>query len=71
MASRYKYKGQVVRFGRVIAENWVGETIAISDKKAIVNIEYQFKKYAGLSPNVNVGLFNKNLKIVEENVDDK
>lgn len=68
---KYVYKGPVVRFGRVIAESWTGETSAVSEKKAMTNLEYQFKKYAGLAANVNVGLYIKNLKLVEENVNDK
>ena len=42
--AKYVYDGPVTQFGRCIANKWHGETIAESQEKAIINLEYQFKK---------------------------
>ena len=42
--SKYKYEGPVTSFGRVLAWNWKGETIAESAAKAKSNLSFQFKK---------------------------
>lgn len=44
---RYIYDGPVTEHGRVINNNWYGETVATSDKKARSNLAYQFKKEFG------------------------
>ena len=41
---RYSYKGPVCEFGRVITSMWTAETSAISEKKAISNLAFQFKR---------------------------
>lgn len=43
--SKYTYKGPVLEFDRLIAEDWYGETMAVSEKKARSNLIYQFKKH--------------------------
>lgn len=52
----YIYEGPVLNLYRVITEKWKGETYAVSDKKAIGNLSYQFKKQHGLSKNSKVFL---------------
>ena len=42
--SKYKYEGPVTSFGRVLAWEWKGETIAESAAKAKSNLSFQFKK---------------------------
>lgn len=42
---KYIYEGPVCIFGRCVAQAWRGTTYAISDKKAISNLSYQFKKH--------------------------
>lgn len=42
--TRYHYKGPVIEFDRCIASDWESETLALSRKKAISNLKYQFKK---------------------------
>lgn len=44
---KYIYVGPVTEFGRVINNNWYGETIATSGKKARSNLTHQFKKEFG------------------------
>jgi len=41
---RYSYSGPVCEFGRVVQNNWSGETMAVSEKKARSNLTYQWKK---------------------------
>lgn len=41
---RYSYKGPVCEFGKVIASQWVAETSAPSEKKALCNLSFQFKR---------------------------
>lgn len=41
---RYSYKGPVCEFGRVIASMWTSETSAPSEKKAMSNLAFQFKR---------------------------
>lgn len=59
MKHRYKYQGPVLAFDRLIANNWSGETVAISEKKAKSNLGYQFKKDANLANNTRVSLPGK------------
>ena len=44
MMNKYSYNGPVMEFDRCIANNWRGETMAVSEKKAKSNLVYQFKK---------------------------
>lgn len=58
----YNYKGPVVAFGKVIANNWSGETIATSRSKALNNLAHKFKKDAKLLPSARINLIDKYLK---------
>lgn len=42
--NRYCYNGPVLEFDTLVASNWTGETMAISEKKAKSNLAYQYKK---------------------------
>ncbi len=59
----YAYSGPVMEFGRCIAHNWVGETTAVSDKKAKSNLAYQFKFVNNKSVNSKITLPGE-LKII-------
>ena len=52
--AKYIYKGPVMAFGRCIADNWEGETVAPSVGKARSNLAYQFKKFNNQSPNAKI-----------------
>ena len=41
---RYVYDGPVSESGHLIQNHWHGETWAISEAKAKVNLSYQFKR---------------------------
>lgn len=56
---KYAYRGPVLYFGRVVADNWESETRAVSEKQAISNLIYQFKKTNGYIPDVRVTLGKK------------
>lgn len=42
--NHYIYEGPVLGFSRVMTEKWRGETYAVSERKAIGNLKYQFRK---------------------------
>lgn len=41
---RYSYKGPVCEFDRCIASMWTAETVAPSEKRALSNLAFQFKR---------------------------
>lgn len=56
---RYSYKGPVMEFDRLVANNWESETIATSEKKARSNLIYQFKKKNNRIPSTKISLPGK------------
>ena len=54
--AKYIYDGPVTSWGKCIANNWHGETIAESKKKAISNLGYQFKTNNNMLTSANIGL---------------
>lgn len=65
--SKYVYKGPVLIFGKLVSNNWSGETMAVSRKKAISNLCFQFKKLNDILENrAKVTLMDKYLYEVEE-----
>jgi hypothetical protein len=47
--NHYVYEGPVLNnFGQIISHRWEGETYANTDKKAVNNLCYQFKRECGL-----------------------
>lgn len=49
--NHYKYKGPVTNFDICTTNNWASETYAVSEKKALSNFKYQYKKLFGISSN--------------------
>ena len=45
----YTYRGPVLAFDKVIANNWEGQTYATSEAKARSNLVYQFKMKTDLT----------------------
>lgn len=60
---RYVYEGPVMEFNRLVAERWVGETMAPSEKKARSNLTYQYKKNNNRIPGTKITLPGK-IKVV-------
>lgn len=56
---KYTYDGPVMEFGRLVANNWKGETIAPSEAKARSNLAYQYKKKNNRIASVKVTLPGK------------
>lgn len=46
---RYIYDGPVMIFDNIVERNWYAETMAVSKKKALSNLAYQFKQTFGYS----------------------
>lgn len=55
----YSYCGPVTMFDRCIDTHWHGETRAISEKKAISNLVFQYKQQHGLVPSSRICLPGK------------
>jgi hypothetical protein len=60
---KYIYEGPVLEYGRLIANNWKGETTAPSEAKAKSNLAYQFKKQNGRFPSAKITLVGKIRKV--------
>lgn len=52
----YYYLGMVVQDGKVLERNWEGKTIAVSKKKALSNLCYQYKKQNNMPENARIEL---------------
>lgn len=55
----YMYKGPVMLFDKCIADKWVAYTTAVSEKKAMSNLKYQFKKETNRVPGAKISLPGK------------
>ncbi len=55
----YTYNGPVMEFGRCVAQNWYGSTLAQSEKKARNNLAYQFRQQNNKVPNTKITLPGK------------
>lgn len=45
--NKYSYKGPVLEFEKIVANDWEASTVAVSEKKARCNLAYQFKTETG------------------------
>lgn len=68
MRYRYKYKGPVLEFDRLLCTNWAAETIAESEMRARSNLKYQFRTQAKRAKYAKITLPGK-LTIVEAVMD--
>jgi hypothetical protein len=59
MMEHYIYEGPVFGLQRIMTEKWRSETYAVSERKAIANLKYQFKKQYGLATMSKIFLPNK------------
>ena len=53
---KYRFKGAVMLFDTLVMNNWIGETFAISEKKAMSNLLYRAKGQMGYLPNAKLRL---------------
>lgn len=61
---RYSYKGPVCEFGKVIASMWTAETSAPTERKALSNLAFQFKRDNNKIKTAKITLLGK-LTVVE------
>lgn len=59
---RYIYEGPVMCFGVIRSKKWIGETMAVSKKKALSNLAYRYKKESNLVPATKIELDSKYLE---------
>lgn len=55
----YNYKGPIEVMGQVVCWNWETTTWAPSEKKAINNLKYRYKRDNNMAPNCKVELPGK------------
>lgn len=53
---KYRYDGPVMNDDRCIQENWKGETMAVSEKRAKSNLLYRWKKQNGYAVQASISL---------------
>lgn len=61
---KYAYDGPVKMFGKTINERWSGTTTAPSEKKALSNLAYQYKKAYNKAASARVELPGKLIMLV-------
>lgn len=54
--NKYIYKGPVTEFGKCIMNNWMAETYAPSEAKALSNFKFQFKQQNNRLPGSKIEL---------------
>lgn len=60
----YIYEGPVMNnFNQLITSKWNGETYANTDKKAVSNLNYQFKKEHRLLPTAKIIFVKEPMKM--------
>lgn len=53
---KYVYEGPVLEFEQLLTDRWRAETLAPTERKAISNLQYQFKKNNNRLPNSKITL---------------
>lgn len=56
---KYVYEGPVMEFEKLLTEMWRAETLAPTERKAMSNLQYQFKKKNNKMPNSKIALPGK------------
>lgn len=57
--NKYIYNGPVMEFDKCVANNWKGETTAVSEKKARSNLAFKYKKEHGKLPTCKITIPGK------------
>lgn len=55
----YAYSGPVMEFDNCIERNWKASTYAISEKKALSNLAFRYKRDHNRAPNARITLPGK------------
>lgn len=56
---KYVYEGPVLEFEHLLTDKWRAETLVPTKRKAISNLQYQFKKNNNRLPNSKITLPGK------------
>lgn len=64
MRKLYRYEGQVKSFNNILIDNWIGETMAETPRKAKSNLIYRVKKELGLVSTSKISLPGKIKEII-------
>ena len=59
MVRQYEYRGPVMEFDICIDRNWIASTWAPSEKKALSNLAYRYKKDNNRAPHAKIVLPGK------------
>lgn len=62
----YEYAGPVMEFDNCIERNWTATTYAKSEKKAMSNLAYRYKKDHNRAPNAKITLPGKIVLVKED-----
>lgn len=62
MRSEYIYEGPVMLFGKCIDQFWRGATYAESEKKALSNLTYRYKKETGRTASAKITLSSNHIR---------
>lgn len=54
--NKYVYEGPVKMFNQIVADRWQTETMAESERKALSNLAFRYKKSHNLAPNAKITL---------------
>lgn len=65
----YIYDGPVMSFGKMLCPKWKGATRAPSEKKALSNLAYRYKKKNGMTPSAKIRLVPRYLTPIYEGFD--
>ena len=55
-SKKYRYRGPVMGVDKCIQEDWEGETMAVSERKAKSNLMFRWKKQHGYPPTFLISL---------------
>lgn len=59
----YQYDGGVRCFDQIVTTSYKAQTTAVSEKKAISNLVYRYKKEHGMAPSASIKLTGKPIAI--------
>ena len=63
--STYRYKGPIIRWERVVCENWEATTTAPTKEKAISNLKYRAKIHLDLERNAKINFLAKGFEQID------
>ena len=59
MSKKYTYEGAVYAFDNLASSHWTASTWAVSESRAISNLKYRFRRFAGMVNNTPITFSGK------------